>query len=257
MRSTQVVLKNVALVALGMLAAFAIMRWLPTDRSAQAQQELLMPEQAVGVVAAPAKGRTGTEPLSTDEQKTAASIALKYLGSQRVSAKDNPAVPADQQLELLFAERHEESKATYARGAWERRADVYLYDYRRDGVILNVVNLATGKIDSSDFARGAQPPLTQNEIDRAVQIVMTHPQAGKTLSQEFARLTGTNLKDASQVEVAGFIQLTDPSSSPLVRAASCGSHRCAQLLFSTPSGEMVSITPIVDLSTGLFVSLNN
>ncbi len=249
----QSVVKNSLFIGLGMVLALLItQRGAKLPGSAGAATSV----EQTAIEVQPQENRRGFDPLATQEQAKAETIALQWLTQNRGRVAANPAVPADQQLELLIAERHEETKAVYASGAWARRADVQVYDYARNVLTLLVVNLDTGAVDSSETATGVQPPLSLNESSRALGIVLDDPQAGPAIRGQYQQLATRSLTDAAQLQTAALVFYPDPTANAIVRAAQCGSHRCAQLLLATEDGHSLPATPIVDLSTGRFVSLN-
>jgi hypothetical protein len=246
--------KNSLLILLGMLIAVAI-----TQRGAEQPVSAGVATPAAGqtvIEVLPEAHRGGFDPLATFEQEQAGKIALQWLGLNRGKIGPNPAVPADQQLEVLRSERHEESKAVYASGGWARRADVLVYDYARNTLAIILVNLDTRRVESGETATGVQPPLSARETSRALAIVLDDPLAGPAIRGQYQQATASGLSSAAQLQTAAFVFYPDPTASAIVLAAQCGAHRCAQLLLSSAGGLTLSAEPIVDLSTGRFVSLN-
>ena len=54
-----------------------------------------------------------------------------------------------------------ETKEVMRSGNWPRRADVYTYLYDSDTLLLAVMNLTTGQVDSVETMQNVQLPLTQ------------------------------------------------------------------------------------------------
>ena len=192
----------------------------------------------------PAQGeRTGYDPLSLVEQGRARQIAL-------ADASVSALLTGAARTELLLVERHEESKAVYALGSWPRRADVLIYLYDTDTLLSAVVNLTAGGVDQVQTAQQVQPPLTPAETDLAGQLALADPAAGAALREEYRRATERDLGSADQLRVYARVFWADAMPDvDLGEAASCGLHRCAQLLFSVEPNHRLSALPIVDLST--------
>ncbi len=192
----------------------------------------------------PAQGeRTGYDPLSLTEQDRARQIAL---ADASVSAQ----LAAAARDELLLVERHEETKAVYTQGSWPRRADVLFYLYDTDTLLSAVVNLTAGQLDQAQSAQQVQPPLTPAETNLARELALADPAAGAALREEYRRATGEDLENADQLRT--YARVFWASAMPdvaLGQAASCGLHRCGQLLFSAGPNHRLSTLPIVNLST--------
>ena len=109
---------------------------------------------AAGVAIAGAQGDDtprGTDPLSDTEEQAALDLARGSGDAESDGLGDDDVV--------LRVERHEDEKDDGAEGG-SRRADVYVYSYDDDTLILTVVDLATGEVDSTEDLTewGAPPP---------------------------------------------------------------------------------------------------
>ena len=247
-------LRNIGLIAVGFIIALLI-----TNRRTERPVAATTPNQTSGetvIEVAPDTGRSGFDPLSQAEMAQAEKIGLAALVNSREKTPLNPNVPTNAQLEVIKIERHEENKAVYAGAGWDRRADVVIYDYGRDQLLVQVVNLTTGKLDSSDTAKGVQPQPTARETARALQLVLDHPQAGPAVRGQYQQISGKSLIEAKQITARGLAFYSEPTAAAAVLAADCGVHRCVQLLLSTDQNVVLDATPIVDLSTGRFINLN-
>lgn len=186
---------------------------------------------------------TGYDPLTEREIETVRQEALA-----------DPAVVAQleesDRQELLLIERHQEDKSVYERGNWDRRADVFVYNYENDSLIHAIYNLSSGRVDSVTSNQGDQLPLNENEINQAIGIAFNDAQLRPLLNQEYGRVTGGELTGPEQVEIKAFT--FHASSLPEVElgtAADCGVNRCAQLLIFTRESVTFELLPVVNLSS--------
>jgi hypothetical protein len=191
---------------------------------------------------------SGYDPLSPEEQQLAQEIAGQNPG---IAAAMN----AESRTEVLLTERHAETKEVVRSGTWPRRADVYTYLYDSDTLLQAVVNLTSGQVDSVETVQNVQPPLTQNETARAIQLLLADPAVTANIAAQYQAITGTTLtKPETQLKLNTLIYRADamPDSNP--GAAACGLHRCAQFLIATQDDIVIDVLPIVDLSAGALVS---
>jgi hypothetical protein len=191
---------------------------------------------------------TGYDPLSPGEQERAQLLALQQ------SEFATP-LNASSRSEQVLTERHVESKADMRSGNWPRRADVYTYLYDTDTMMLAVVNLTSGQVDSVEAAQYVQLPLTQKETDRAIQLLIADAAVMAEISAQYQAITGQALtQPETQLKLNTLIYRADamPDSNP--GAAACGLHRCAQFLIATQGDVVINLLPIVDLSLETLVS---
>jgi hypothetical protein len=204
---------------------------------------------AAGVAIAGAQGDDtprGTDPLSDTEEQAALDLAQGSGGAESGGLGDDDVV--------LRVERHEDEKDEGA-DSDTRRADVYVYSYDDDTLILTVVDLATGEVDSTEDLTGAQLPLTQDEGAHALELATADPDFEQLLATRYRQATGRDLTDpATELEIDPIIFRADNSPSVTGPAAACGRHRCAQLMIQTTDDLLVNLLPIVDLSTERLVS---
>lgn len=235
------IFKHVGLVLAGVLIAVVI-----SQRSAQRPvqaEPASAPAPAPQAVSDPQAGRTGFDPLSTAEQDLAAALAAPAIAQLR-GAKAQGAV------EPLLVERHEEDKQLYLKGAWDRRADVLVYDYASDRLIQSVVNLTTKRVDATTAVRDVQPLITAAERDRALALALADPTAGPGLRGWYQRVTKQTLDSPAQLRVDALVFRADAMADSKLGRNECGVRRCAQLLFATAEGQLIDVTVYVDLSRG-------
>ena len=152
--------------------------------------------------------------------------------------------------ETIVVERHEETKAVYALGAWDRRADVVFYLYGSDLAVSALVNLATRIADTVDVRANYQPPLTRGEMNRAFDLAMADLRAASKIRNAYQNRIGRALADPEAIERYGFVFMPDEipeATSPEVLA--CGLRRCALLVLAV-AGDVLDTTIVVDLSNG-------
>ena len=192
--------------------------------------------------------RTGYDPLSPEEQERARTLAV-----QRADFAN--ALNAASRSELLLIERHAESKTDMRSGNWPRRADVYTYLYDSDTLMLAVVNLTSGRVDSVETMQNVQPPLTQNETNRAIQLLLDDATLMANIATQYQTITGEGLtQPETQLKLNTLIYRADAMPNANPGAAACGLHRCAQFLIATQNDIVINLLPIVDLSLETVVS---
>ncbi|OGO28561.1 MAG: hypothetical protein A2Z16_07480 [Chloroflexi bacterium RBG_16_54_18] len=192
--------------------------------------------------------RTGYDPLSPDEQERALTLAVQqaqFANALNTASRD----------ETLLIERHAESKTDMRSGNWPRRADVYTYLYDSDTLMQAVVNLTSGQVDSIEMVQNVQLPLTQNETDHAIQLLLADATVMAEIGTQYQTITGTVLtQPQAQLKLNALIYRADAMPNANPGAAACGLHRCAQFLIATQNDIVINLLPIVDLSTGAVVS---
>ena len=140
-------------------------------------------------------------------------------------------------------------------GNWPRRADVYTYLYDSDTLMQAVVNLTSGQVDSIEMVQNVQLPLTQNETDHAIQLLLADATVMAEIGTQYQTITGTVLtQPQAQLKLNALIYRADAMPNANPGAAACGLHRCAQFLIATQNDIVINLLPIVDLSTGAVVS---
>jgi len=192
--------------------------------------------------------RIGYDPLSSEEQEQARALAVQQAEFAR-------ALNAASRSELLLIERHAESKAVTQSGNWPRRADVYTYLYDSDTLLLAVVNLTSGQVDSVETAQDVQLPLTQNETDGAFELLLADAPLMADIAAQYQTITGEALtQPKTQLKLNALIYRADSMPGANPGAEGCGPHRCAQFLIATQNDVVINRLPIVDLSLGALVS---
>jgi hypothetical protein len=192
--------------------------------------------------------RTGYDSLSLEEQERAQTLAVQQ-------AEYANALNAASRSEVLLIERHVESKAAMRSGNWPRRADVYTYLYDSDTLLLAVVNLTSGQVDSVETAQNVQLPLTQNETDHAIQLLLADARVMAEIAAQYQTITGAALtQPEAQLKLNTLIYRADAMPNANPGAEACGLHRCAQFLIATQNDVVINLLPIVDLSLETVVS---
>lgn len=196
----------------------------------------------------PPELRKGYDPLAAYEVEAA--IVLMQNGNSTQKRTEN-------KMETLLIERHQEEKAIYARGTWDRRADVYAYDYGTNEMHYTVVNLTTDSIDHFEKVQGVQLPLTQVEVARAATILLADDSGvGQQLYELYEDMFGQRLT-IDDIDIAPFIYKAASRGITTGINASCGIDRCAELLIETTDNFLVPFSPIVNLSANKVVGIAN
>lgn len=246
-RSTHLarVFLNVGLVGVGVLLGWLFIANRAASPWASAAQNTQPAVQS-------SEARAGYDPLSLAEKDRALALGRPAL---EAAAREAAGSKAALRLEMLRVERHQEDKATYARGEWTRRADVWVYAYGQDVLYQATVALEAGVVDRIEAVRGVQPPLTANETAQAFQIALNDAQTGAAIRAQFQQIKGETLQRAEQLQVAAVVFHSDSTSDATLANAGCGPRRCAQLLINTPDGVQLSVLPTVDLSQARIVAV--
>lgn len=195
------------------------------------------------------------DPLEEHEIEKAKQIQLSYVQNNNpelISDASSSASRGTQaqfipEIEILLVERHAVKKGK-ERSA-QRLADVYSYDYRVNVLNQVVVNLDRNSVVSVNRNSQIQLPLTDNEIQKATDILLADQVNYQLILKEFKKITGEEFTNPSQIEIKAFAFWGN--SLPGVATAEalkCGNHRCAQLLLYTPDRVAFEVSPVVDLS---------
>jgi hypothetical protein len=153
-------------------------------------------------------------------------------------------------------ERHEADKAAYAKGAWPRQADVYVYDYATDTLLHTLVDVQSSTVITVERVQGVQLPLTANEEQRALALVQADNNLWTSLADRYQTITGEALAGLDQLQVKVSVFHADVMPDRVNAAAGqCGQHRCAQVLLFTADKTLLEMMPIVDLSLGQVVQV--
>jgi len=177
------------------------------------------------------KNGIGVDALTTDEVTRARTIALTpELAAQ---AKDVTGKAGPQYLSVELA----------ADGS--RTADVYFYDYGKNKLFKQVVDLQAGKLAKSFSADSMQLPATQPEVDAALDLLLADP-AAADLKDAYKKATGKEFAGKDGLTVNAHV-FKARAADPTVKQ--CGKHRCLQLVVETPDGLFIDVHQIiVDLS---------
>ncbi|MEV6493535.1 hypothetical protein AB0M20_33695 [Actinoplanes sp. NPDC051633] len=213
------------------LTAFGVASWQadaapnPTPRpggQASVTDPRPGPEAAAGV---------GDDALTTDEVKRARTIALTpelVASAKDVTGKAGP--------QYLSAEIREDGTRT---------AEVYFYDYGKNKLIKQVVDLTAGKVSKSFAAQGLQMPASRQEVDAALDLLLAD-KAAADLKDAYQKATGKAFAGKDGLTVTAHVFTAKAADTGVKQ---CGKHRCLQLIVETPDGLFIDVHQIiVDLS---------
>lgn len=205
---------------------------------------------------------TNMDPVSQSEIDKATSLAMQTMQAAPVVARRSlnkaevasasvaSSVAIAPAVQFLRVEAHRFDKGDSNSNA--RWTDATAYDYATDELIKNVINLDTNEIISTKRYTGMQPPLVQDELDRALSIVMDDEEERSILDNEFKRITGQTLTSVDQLQYKAFTFFADSMPNAVNTASkSCGANRCAQLMLYTHDNIVFEVSPIVNLSAGV------
>lgn len=126
----------------------------------------------------------------------------------------------------------------------QRAVTVNSYDYATDELVTQVVDLASGKVDTTR-AKGVQLPPSKREVDTAMVRLLADPE-GQALKDDYKRTTGVALTSPDQLDYAGGAWTADEKSEG---GEQCGEHRCVFFQIRTEDGRgLIMVDRIVDLS---------
>lgn len=194
------------------------------------------------------------DPLDKNEIEKAKKIQLSYVRENQPDLiSDTPSLSANRspfvsKIEVLLVERHTVKKGEERHA--QRLADVYSYDYEDNVLNQMIVNLDTESVVSVTRNSKVQLPLTENEVQKATEILMADQEQYKLILKEFKQITGEEYTNPAQIEIKAFAfwGKTLPGISN-ADALKCGSHRCAQMLLYTPERVAFEASPVIDLTT--------
>ncbi|MFC0526075.1 hypothetical protein [Phytohabitans kaempferiae] len=184
---------------------------------------------------APAAG-TGRDPLTPSELERARAAALD--ASLRAGTTDVTGAAGPEYLSFELVD------AKSAAADAPRRAAVYFYDYTANKLVKRVVNLRTGAVEGTFSAAGRQPPPSDREVAKALELFLADGLSAD-FKARYQKATGKAFAPG-QVEVTGTTYVARPADTG---ADQCGAHRCVQFITQVPNGPFIDITDIVvDLS---------
>jgi Cu2+-containing amine oxidase len=187
------------------------------------------------------------DPLSAAEINKALSLAQSSTKIKAArSAVSKNAVK--QAKELLLIERHQQKNAPKG----QRLADIFTYDYETDELIESRVDLNTNEVISTSRKQYVQLPLTENEVNRAKQIIFEDEDERRILENEYQRITSRPFTTTDELNIKAFTFTKDSLPNRVNEASKlCGLHRCAQMMLYTGENIVFEVSPIVNLSKGV------
>lgn len=196
------------------------------------------PEKAE-VVEAPVQTAAAYDQLSVDEVAYA-----RFLVSQTDEYADGADLFGDAGLQFLSADVADPS--FYSDG--HRRMSLLYYDYAADRLLIFILNLTTGEVESAEGSQGAQPAPSEAETMRGWELLLNDAEAGADLSAQYAELGGGALTvDSADLEITAHSFTTDTAT---FGAETCGVDRCLQMLAQVDGGTfLVTLPYVVNLST--------
>ncbi|QXJ21415.1 hypothetical protein AGRA3207_002266 [Actinomadura graeca] len=189
---------------------------------------------------------SGLDPLSDQEIQKA----------QRAALADQPraqGVTGRPQVAFVSASRLE------GPDGGPRVADVRLYDYRTDEMIVRHVDLASSQVIKTERATGTQPIASVDELRRAVELILADRRLGPGLRTSYKGAAGHEPASASDIHTRGHI-FRAPQAAGARNAAAvaqCGAKRCFTVDLQLPNGTWMDTGRIVvDMSAQRVVILD-
>lgn len=191
---------------------------------------------------------SGLDPLTDQEIQTARHAALTGQ-PQAKAATGRPEVA------FLFAQRYDDKNAD----GGPRTAEAQLYDYRTDELVIERVDLASGKVTKSDRLKDRQPGASADELRRAVGLVLADPKLGPGLRAQYQAETGRSPASADDFHTRGFVFDAHHAEAATNAAAfaDCGRHRCFKVSLKLPGGRWIDTRRVVvDMSAQRVLTLH-
>ncbi|GGS58099.1 hypothetical protein GCM10010156_15870 [Planobispora rosea] len=199
---------------------------------------LVSGEQGPQAARSPLRTPSPADPLTGEEISRASEIASATLRRRMTTG----------QVELLYIERGDDKAAED-----RRRADAYIYDYAANRFIVRTVDLAEGRVVAERAGRGAQPPPSRAEGERAAELLLADRAHGGRIRAAYARAAGRPLRSASDLGLRALVYTPRPAHRG---AGACATHRCVRLLVRLPDATWPDTTRIVvDLSAEKILTL--
>ncbi|TDD98150.1 hypothetical protein E1298_00345 [Actinomadura rubrisoli] len=140
-----------------------------------------------------------------------------------------------------------------------RVADVRLYDYRTDELVVRHVDLASGRVVKSERAKGTQPMASVEELRHAVGLILADGRLGPALRASYKNAAGREPSSAADIHTRGHIFLAPQAAgaSNAASVAKCGDQRCFSVNLKLPNGTWMETGRIViNMSTQRVITLN-
>ena len=189
------------------------------------------------------------DPLSLTEQAKAEALVESSLPALKMQAEGTNQAKTHELL-LIERDRSEDKKSGV------RRANAFVYDYKTDETIIYRMDAETNKVLSSVRRKNVQLPLTENEIDRAVNLIFSDKETFALITNEYQRITNKVLNSPKDLHAKAFVFTSDTLPEQLNPASQqCGLHRCAQILLYTHESVVFEVSPIVNLSANLITQI--
>jgi len=193
------------------------------------------------------------DPISAEEINRAMQFVAAPTGglqARGVDQSDSSQSQGAQKLEFLGVQAHRFEKSEQNNGS--RWADTLVYDYATDELITTVINLESNSVVSVKRTRDMQPPLSDNELERAMSLVLEDDEEFSILAAEFKSITGEILTSKQQLQYKAFTFFADSMPNTVNDASKeCGKQRCAQILIYYADRISFHYSPIVNLSAGV------
>jgi hypothetical protein len=176
---------------------------------------------------------TGLDPLTDQEVDKARTAAL----ADQPRAQSARGLP---QVVFVSADRVDADSGP-------RTADVRLYDYRTDELVVRHVDLASGRVVRTEHAKGTQPPPASAELRRAVEMILADSRLGPGLRAAYKAAAGREPASAADIHVRGRIFYGPQAGGASNRneVAECGRRRCFGVNLKLPDGTWVDTRRIV------------
>lgn len=142
-----------------------------------------------------------------------------------------------------------------------RRAVVTLYDYTRNTMHTQVVDLSRGRVVNSQAATRVQRPPSANETQAAVSLALSARPA-LTFTADFEASEGVPLVSPEQITPVGGVWTHENAGhhehgEEAHLGEKCGQERCVQLIVATSSGRYLDTSDfVVNLSRHRVVRLS-
>ncbi len=185
-------------------------------------------------------------PLSENERNIAQSIALPPQTDEITGLRSSSPTPAHPLgIQVLLIEPKEQKKTTNSNA---KMVEVFTFDHNTHAAERTLVNLTMGTISHSQTINGIHLPLSDEEIEFAINAVRNDLNVYAKLQKEHAAQGHTETDDVmSDLQLR--VSIWVPLSAEHEGVSGCIHERCALISIFDKHNVSYAIEPVVKLKT--------
>jgi len=143
-------------------------------------------------------------------------------------------------VEVLLIETRETKKQTKQ----STLAEIFVFDYNANEASMQLLDITSGKVMSSQVINGQKLPLNANESQYALKLLSKNTEFIARLNNEMQRQFGISLQSLNDVDMK--ISVWSPNPHQLNKSQ-CEFTRCALVSIFTKNHFNFSVEPVIDL----------